>query len=65
MVRMDLYLKLMLELILLQLWHLIYENMLNDEIKIYVDHYDRMEYLEHDVDHLNHKYVEIIVDIYF
>jgi len=39
--------------------------MLNDEIKIYVDHYDRMEYLEHDVDHLNHKYVEIIVDIYF
>jgi hypothetical protein len=27
--------------------------MLNDEIKIYVDQYDHMEYLEHDVDHLN------------
>ncbi len=53
MVRMDLYLKLKLVLILLQLLHLIYENMLNDEIKKYVDQYDHMEYLVHDVDHLN------------
>jgi len=53
MVQMDLYLKLTLELILLQLLHLIYENMLNDEIKKYVDQYDHMEYLVHDVDHVN------------
>ncbi len=57
---MDLYLKSMHELISLLLLHVIYENRLNDEIKIYVDHYDHMEYLEHDVDHLNLKSKNII-----